>query len=412
MIKNEYDVVVIGGGPAGLAAAIESSKNNCSTLLIESEDTLGGILNQCIHAGFGLHYFKEELTGPEYASRFINELKETDVDVLVSTLCTSVSKDKEVTFISKSAGYRTVKAKAIVFATGCRERSAGSIFLNGDRVSGIYTAGAAQKICNIMGYLVGKEIVILGSGDIGLIMARRMMLEGANVKMVIELMEYSSGLKRNIVQCLEDFNIPILYSHTVTGVRGVRRISEIMYAPVDANKQPIMEKEKSIKADTLLLSVGLIPYCEILKKMGAKQCAVTKSVLVDENRMTSIEGVFVCGNTLHVHDLVDNVSNESAIAGMNAAKYAKGEYKHEEVIEVHPDDNLIYALPEMIHKGDKKVDIYFRVKKVIKKAKLKVKMNEEVVFSKSYLVLSPGEMEKITVSCNFTSDIYINVEGE
>ena len=412
MIKNEYDVVVIGGGPAGLAAAIESSKNNCSTLLIESEDTLGGILNQCIHAGFGLHYFKEELTGPEYASRFINELKETDVDVLVSTLCTSVSKDKEVTFISKSAGYRTVKAKAIVFATGCRERSAGSIFLNGDRVSGIYTAGAAQKICNTMGYLVGKEIVILGSGDIGLIMARRMMLEGANVKMVIELMEYSSGLKRNIVQCLEDFNIPILYSHTVTGVKGVRRISEIMYAPVDANKQPIMEKEKSIKADTLLLSVGLIPYCEILKKMGAKQCAVTKSVLVDENRMTSIEGVFVCGNTLHVHDLVDNVSNESAIAGMNAAKYAKGEYKHEEVIEVRPDDNLIYALPEMIHKGDKKVDIYFRVKKVIKKAKLKVKMNEEVVFSKSYLVLSPGEMEKITVSCNFTSDIYINVEGE
>ena len=412
MIKNEYDVVVIGGGPAGLAAAIESSKNNCSTLLIESEDTLGGILNQCIHAGFGLHYFKEELTGPEYASRFINELKETDVDVLVSTLCTSVSKDKEVTFISKSAGYRIVKAKAIVFATGCRERSAGSIFLNGDRVSGIYTAGTAQKICNIMGYLVGKEIVILGSGDIGLIMARRMMLEGANVKMVIELMEYSSGLKRNIVQCLEDFNIPILYSHTVTGVKGVRRISEIMYAPVDVNKQPIMEKEKSIKADTLLLSVGLIPYCEILKKMGAKQCAVTKSVLVDENRMTSIEGVFVCGNTLHVHDLVDNVSNESAIAGMNAAKYAKGEYKHEEVIEVRPDDNLIYALPEMIHKGDKKVDIYFRVKKVIKKAKLKVKMNEEVVFSKSYLVLSPGEMEKISISCNFTSDIYINVEGE
>ena len=412
MIKNEYDVVVIGGGPAGLAAAIESSKNNCSTLLIESEDTLGGILNQCIHAGFGLHYFKEELTGPEYASRFINELKETDVDVLVSTLCTSVSKDKEVTFISKSAGYRTVKAKAIVFATGCRERSAGSIFLNGDRVSGIYTAGAAQKICNIMGYLVGKEIVILGSGDIGLIMARRMMLERANVKMVIELMEHSSGLKRNIVQCLEDFNIPILYSHTVTGVKGVRRISEIMYAPVDANKQPIMEKEKSIKADTLLLSVGLIPYCEILKKMGAKQCAVTKSVLVDENRMTSIEGVFVCGNTLHVHDLVDNVSNESAIAGMNAAKYAKGEYKHEEVIEVRSDDNLIYALPERIHKGDKKVDIYFRVKKVIKKAKLKVKMNEEVVFSKSYLVLSPGEMEKISISCNFTSDIYINVEGE
>lgn len=412
MIKNEYDVVVIGGGPAGLAAAIESSKNNCSTLLIESEDTLGGILNQCIHAGFGLHYFKEELTGPEYASRFINELKGTDVDVLVSTLCTSVSKDKEVTFISKSAGYRTVKARAIVFATGCRERSSGSIFLNGDRVNGIYTAGAAQKICNIMGYLVGKEIVILGSGDIGLIMARRMMLEGANVKMVIELMEYSSGLKRNIVQCLEDFNIPILYSHTVTGVKGVRRISEIMYAPVDANKQPIMEKEKSIKADTLLLSVGLIPYCEILKKMGAKQCAVTKSVLVDENRMTSIEGVFVCGNTLHVHDLVDNVSNESAIAGMNAAKYAKGKHKHEEVIEVHPDDNLIYALPERIHKGDKKVDIYFRVKKVIKKAKLKVKMNEEVVFSKSYLVLSPGEMEKISISCNFTSDIYINVEGE
>ena len=380
MIKNEYDVVVIGGGPAGLAAAIESSKNNCLTLLIESEDTLGGILNQCIHAGFGLHYFKEELTGPEYAARFINELNKTDVDVLVSTLCTSVSKDKEVTFISKSAGYRTVKAKAVVFATGCRERGAGSIFLNGDRVSGIYTAGAAQKICNIMGYLVGREIVILGSGDIGLIMARRMMLEGANVKMVIELMDYSSGLKRNIVQCLEDFNIPILYSHTVTGIKGKGRISEIMYAPVDVNKQPIMGKEKSIKADTLLLSVGLIPYCEILKKMGA--------------------------------NLVDNVRNESAIAGMNAAKYAKGEYIHGDMIEVHPDSNLIYALPEMIHKGDKKVDIYFRVNKVIKKAKLKVRMKDEIVFSKSYLVLSPGEMEKIAVSCNFTSDIYINVEGE
>ena len=322
---KQYDIVIIGGGPAGLAAAISSKENGCDSILIlEREEELGGILNQCIHNGFGLHIFKEELTGPEYADRYIKKVKYLGIEYLLNTMVTEITPEKVVTAMSRKEGLFEIKAKAIILAMGCRERSRGALNIPGYRPSGIFSAGTAQRLVNRDGYLPGREIVILGSGDIGLIMARRMTLEGAKVKLVAELRPYSGGLKRNIVQCLEDYNIPLKLSHTVVNIWGKERLEGVTLAQVDENLKPIPGTEEFISCDTLLLSVGLIPENELSVGMGIEIEKTTNGPVVNENLETSVEGVFACGNVLHVHDLVDHVSREAETAGSKAAIYVKG----------------------------------------------------------------------------------------
>ena len=321
---KQYDIVIIGGGPAGLAAAISAKENGCDSILIlEREEELGGILNQCIHNGFGLHVFKEELTGPEYADRYIKKVKHLGIEYLLNTMVTEITPEKVVTAMSRKEGLFEIKAKAIILAMGCRERSRGALNIPGYRPSGIFSAGTAQRLVNRDGYLPGREIVILGSGDIGLIMARRMTLEGAKVKLVAELRPYSGGLKRNIVQCLEDYNIPLKLSHTVVNIWGKERLEGVTLAQVDENLKPIPGTEEFISCDTLLLSVGLIPENELSVGMGIKIEKTTNGPEVNENLETSVEGVFACGNVLHVHDLVDHVSREAETAGRKAAIYVK-----------------------------------------------------------------------------------------
>lgn len=394
-----YDLAVVGGGPAGMAAALKAREEGIEKIIIlERADTLGGILEQCIHTGFGLHYFGEELSGPEYAGRFIKKVSETDIDVKVDTMVLDISDDNVVTACNKEDGLLTIKAKAIVLAMGCRERPRGALSIAGCRASGIMTAGTAQKYVNIDGYMPGKTVVILGSGDIGLIMARRMTLEGANVKAVCELMPYSGGLTRNIVQCLEDFDIPLRLSCTVVSTHGKDRLEGVTVANVDEHLKPIPGTEEYIPCDTLMLSVGLIPENELSKNAGIELDRITNGPSVDEYRETLHKGVFACGNVLQVHDLVDYVTEESQIAGEGAAKFIKGEKKSGDYINTQGTNGVRYIVPQRINKEtDKDVKLYFRVGQVFKNVKLVVKCGDEVIMSKNKKKMTPGEMENVLI---------------
>ena len=394
-----YDLAVVGGGPAGMAAALKAREEGIEKIIIlERADTLGGILEQCIHTGFGLHYFGEELSGPEYAGRFIKKVSETDIDVKVDTMVLDISDDNVVTACNKEDGLLTIKAKAIVLAMGCRERPRGALSIAGCRASGIMTAGTAQKYVNIDGYMPGKTVVILGSGDIGLIMARRMTLEGAKVKAVCELMPYSGGLTRNIVQCLEDFDIPLRLSCTVVSTHGKDRLEGVTVANVDEHLKPIPGTEEYIPCDTLMLSVGLIPENELSKNAGIELDRITNGPSVDEYRETLHKGVFACGNVLQVHDLVDYITEESQIAGEGAAKFIKGEKKSGDYINTQGTNGVRYIVPQRINKEtDKDVKLYFRVGQVFKNVKLVVKCGDEVIMSKNKKKMAPGEMENVLI---------------
>ena len=395
----QRDIVIIGGGPAGLAAAAAAKKSGAEDILIlERDSVLGGILNQCIHNGFGLHTFKEELTGPEYAARYEEEVKKLEIPYRLNSMVLDINKDKEITVVSRSEGLELIKAKAIILAMGCRERPRGALNIPGYRPAGIYTAGTAQRLMNIEGHMVGKEVVILGSGDIGLIMARRMTLEGAKVKVVAELMPYSGGLKRNIVQCLNDFDIPLKLSHTVVNIEGKERVKGITLAQVGPDRKPIPGTEEHYDCDTLLLSCGLIPENELTRNMGVAMNPVTSGPMVNDRLETGIEGVFACGNVLHVHDLVDYVSEEAALAGQNAAKYVKsGETKKGHSVTLKAENGVRYTVPQSIDTEAMadKLTVRFRVADVYKNRSISVYFDGERVSSRKKRVLAPGEMEQV-----------------
>ena len=405
----QHDIVIIGGGPAGLAAAAAAKKSGAEDILIlERDSVLGGILNQCIHNGFGLHTFKEELTGPEYAARYEEEVKKLEIPYRLNSMVLDINKDKEITVVSRSEGLELIKAKAIILAMGCRERPRGALNIPGYRPAGIYTAGTAQRLMNIEGHMVGKEVVILGSGDIGLIMARRMTLEGAKVKVVAELMPYSGGLKRNIVQCLNDFDIPLKLSHTVVNIEGKERVKGITLAQVGPDRKPIPGTEEHYDCDTLLLSCGLIPENELTRNMGVAMNPVTSGPMVNDRLETGIEGVFACGNVLHVHDLVDYVSEEAALAGQNAAKYVKsGETKKGHSVTLKAENGVRYTVPQSIDTEAMadKLTVRFRVADVYKNRSISVYFDGERVSSRKKRVLAPGEMEQVIL----TKEVWRNI---
>ena len=400
---KKYDIVIIGGGPAGLAAAAAAKKNGIDSILIlERDKELGGILNQCIHNGFGLHTFKEELTGPEYAQRFIDQVNVLGIEYFLNTMVMDISHEKVVTAMNRTDGLFEIQAKAIILAMGCRERSRGALNIPGYRPAGIYSAGTAQRLVNMEGLMPGREAVILGSGDIGLIMARRMTLEGAKVKVVAELMPYSGGLKRNIVQCLDDYGIPLKLSHTVVDIKGKERLEGVTLAEVDNTGKPIPGTEEEYSCDTLLLSVGLIPENELSRGMGVEMSKVTSGPVVNESLETNIEGVFACGNVLHVHDLVDFVSEEAGTAGKNAAAYVKGERGggSGREIRLNPVDGVRYTVPVSIDPArmDENLTVRFRVGAVFSNCYVSAYFDDERVIHRKRQIMAPGEMEEIKLT--------------
>lgn len=392
------DLIIIGAGPAGLAAACSAYENGVrDILLIERDRALGGILNQCIHNGFGLQRFGEELTGPEYAGRYIEMLKSTSVEVCSDTMVLELKKDRTVCAVNGEKGYFEVRGKAVILAMGCRERTRGAISIPGKRPAGVFTAGAAQRFLNIEGFLCGKRVVILGSGDIGLISARRMTLEGAKVLACVELMPYSSGLQRNIVQCLEDFDIPLYLSHTVTKIHGDRRVTGVTIQKVDEQKNPIPGTEMDFECDTLLLSVGLIPENELTKGAGIRIDPRTNGPEVYDNLETSAKGIFACGNVVHVHDLVDYVSEESARAGAGAARRIAGNPPEASGISVEAGNAVSYVVPQHIRNSEdeKTVPLFFRVRRMLKKVRIEISDGKNLLASYPREYMAPGEMEKL-----------------